>query len=126
MDGGAWWATVHGVAKSWTQLSDFTFTYSPPCQAQDSSKGKYEFNDPQLASIRQMSRQVSSGSAGDYQADERAGVARLSWRVSGRCRAAPVASIRQMSRQVSRGSPGEYQADERAGVEWLSWQVSGR
>jgi len=23
-DGGAWWATVHGVAKSWTQLSDFT------------------------------------------------------------------------------------------------------
>ena len=24
MDGGAWQATVHGVAKSWTQLSDFT------------------------------------------------------------------------------------------------------
>ena len=27
MDRGAWWAAVHGVAKSWTQLSDFTFTY---------------------------------------------------------------------------------------------------
>ena len=27
MDGGAWWATVHGVEKSWTQLSDFTFTF---------------------------------------------------------------------------------------------------
>ena len=27
MDGGAWWATVHGVAKSWTGLSDFTFTF---------------------------------------------------------------------------------------------------
>ena len=26
MDGGAWWATVHGVANSRTQLSDFTFT----------------------------------------------------------------------------------------------------
>ena len=26
MDRGAWWAAVHGVAKSWTQLSDFTFT----------------------------------------------------------------------------------------------------
>ena len=26
MDGGAWWAAVHGVAKSRTQLSDFTFT----------------------------------------------------------------------------------------------------
>ena len=26
MDGGAWWAAVHGVVKSWTRLSDFTFT----------------------------------------------------------------------------------------------------
>ena len=27
MDGGAWWAAVHGVAKSWTRLSDFPFTF---------------------------------------------------------------------------------------------------
>ena len=27
MDGGAWWATVHGVAKSRTLLSNFTFTF---------------------------------------------------------------------------------------------------
>ena len=27
MDRGAWWATVHGVAKSQAQLSDFTFTF---------------------------------------------------------------------------------------------------
>ena len=27
MDGGAWWAAVHGVAISWTWLSDFTFTF---------------------------------------------------------------------------------------------------
>ena len=26
MDRGAWQATVHGVTKSWTRLSDFTFT----------------------------------------------------------------------------------------------------
>ena len=26
MDGGAWLATVHGVAKSWTRLRDFTIT----------------------------------------------------------------------------------------------------
>ena len=26
MDGGAWKAAVHGVAKSWIQLSSFTFT----------------------------------------------------------------------------------------------------
>ena len=25
MDRGAWWTAVHGVAKSWTQLSDFNF-----------------------------------------------------------------------------------------------------
>ena len=27
MDGGAWWDAVHGVAKSRTRLSDFTFTF---------------------------------------------------------------------------------------------------
>ena len=27
MDGGAWWAAVPGVAKSWTRLSGFTFTF---------------------------------------------------------------------------------------------------
>ena len=27
MDGGAWWAAVHGVGKSWTGLSDVTFTF---------------------------------------------------------------------------------------------------
>ena len=25
MDRGPWWVTVHGVAKSWTGLSDFLF-----------------------------------------------------------------------------------------------------
>ena len=30
MDGGAWWATVHGVTKSRTRLSDFTFTFHFP------------------------------------------------------------------------------------------------
>ena len=28
MDGGAWWATVHGVAKSQTRLSDFTSLFT--------------------------------------------------------------------------------------------------
>ena len=27
MDGGTWWAAVHGVAKSRIRLSDFTFTF---------------------------------------------------------------------------------------------------
>ena len=27
MGRGAWWAAVHGVAKSWARLSDFTFTF---------------------------------------------------------------------------------------------------
>ena len=30
MDGGAWKAAVHGLAKSWTRLSDFTFPFHFP------------------------------------------------------------------------------------------------
>ena len=30
LDGGAWWAIVHGVAQSRTRLSDFTFTFRKP------------------------------------------------------------------------------------------------
>ena len=36
MDRGAWWATVHGVAKSWTQLSDehfLLFTSTKPLKS---------------------------------------------------------------------------------------------
>ena len=28
MNGGAWWTAVYWVAKSWTRLSDFTFTFN--------------------------------------------------------------------------------------------------
>ena len=84
----------------------------------------------QLAIIKQMSRQVSRGSAGGYQADEQAGVARLSWpqssRRAGRCRAAQLAYIKQMSRQVSRGSVFDYQADEQAVVARLSCRLSSK
>ena len=77
-----------------------------------------------------MSGQVSRGSAGEYQADEWAGIARTSWRLSvrgaGRCREAQLASIRQMSGQVSRGSAGECQADEREGVSRLSWRLQNQ
>ena len=70
------------------------------------------------------------GSADDYQADEQAGVTRLSWpqssRRAGRCRTALLAYIKQMIRQVSRGSAGDYQADEQAGVARLSWRLSSR
>ena len=55
----------------------------------------------QLAIIKQMSGQVSCGSAGDYQADEGAGVAGLSWRLSSRCAGrwlwAQLPIIKQMS-----------------------------
>ena len=84
----------------------------------------------QLAIIRQMSGQMSRGSAREYKADERASVPGLSWRVSGRragrCPVAQLPSISQMSGQMSRGSAGEYQADERADVAGLSWRLSSR
>ena len=54
---------------------------------------------PQLAIIKQMTRQLLRGSAGDYQADEQAG---------------------------AQGSAVDYQADEQAGVTRLSWPQSSR
>ena len=35
MDGGTWWATVHGVAKSRTRLNDFTSPHIPQCLGQN-------------------------------------------------------------------------------------------
>ena len=37
MDGRAWWAAVHGVAKSRTRLSDFTFTFHFPALTKECS-----------------------------------------------------------------------------------------
>ena len=98
-----------------------------------------------MAIIKQMSRQVSRGSGGDYQADEQAGVEQLRWRLSsrraGRCHVVQFLIIKQMSTQVSRGSVFDYQADEQegsrgsvfdyqadeqAGVAGLSWRLSSR
>ena len=31
MDRGTWWATVHGVVKSWTRLSNLTLTFTFMC-----------------------------------------------------------------------------------------------
>ena len=42
MDLGAWWATVHGIAKSRTRLSDFTFTGSSAGCSVKSSRGGRE------------------------------------------------------------------------------------
>ena len=38
MDGGAWWATVHGVAKSQTRMSDVTFS----CCVRTPSSGMWD------------------------------------------------------------------------------------
>ena len=66
----------------------------------------------QFSIIKHMNRQVSCGSAGDYQADEQAGVTRLSWpqssRKAGRCRAAQLSIINPMSRQLSLDSAVDY------------------
>ena len=44
MDGGPWWATVHGVAKSRTRLSDFTFFLSPASGFQSYSYSSLKFS----------------------------------------------------------------------------------
>ena len=68
----------------------------------------------QLSIINQMSRQVSHGSAGDYQADEQASVR------------GSAGDYQADDRQVSRGSAGHSKAEEQAGVARLSWRISSR
>ena len=82
-----------------------------------------------MAIIKQMSGQVSRGSAGDYQADEQAGVAPqlvIIKQMSGQVPAAQLVIIKQMNGQVPRSSTCDYQADERAGVAMLNWLLSSR
>ena len=58
-DGEAWWATVHGVAKSWTRLNDFTFTFTLVCRDLKwdknscTFKGKMAWNWKNLGDKRQ-------------------------------------------------------------------------
>ena len=60
MDRGAWWVTVHGIAKSWTRLSDWTelnidFLYNwlvwSPCRPRDSQESS---PTPQFKSISSL------------------------------------------------------------------------
>ena len=44
MDRGAWWATVHGITKSRTRLSDFTFTFNFDTKTNIFQKTKLTFN----------------------------------------------------------------------------------
>ena len=87
---------------------------------------KIVFCIPQI-DLQSQCNLYQRGSAGEYQADERAGVARLSWRVSGRwegrCRAAQLAIIRQMSGQVSRSSAAEYHTKENELFRRLVWKT---
>ena len=57
MDGGTWWATIHGVAKSQARLSDFTFTLT--CiQITDAKEiGQHSFH---FSSLKFTSVQFSS------------------------------------------------------------------
>ena len=43
MDGRAWKTTVHGVAKSWTRLSDFTSLHFMSC-LEEGGPNKYQLN----------------------------------------------------------------------------------
>ena len=65
-----------------------------------------------------MSMQVLRSSAGNYQADEQAGIKQLSWQLSSkgavRNHAAQLAVIKQLSRQEKRSSVGPDDVTEHA------------
>ena len=43
MDRGAWWATVQGVPKNWTQLSNFHFSPSTPADGHPETMSTHPF-----------------------------------------------------------------------------------
>ena len=64
MDRGAWQATVHGVAKSQTRLSNFTFTFIVPLGLPRGFSGKeYTCNAGDLDLIPGLGRSPGEGSS---------------------------------------------------------------
>ena len=51
MDGGAWWATVHGVAKSRTRLNDFTSLIVAKMVAQEDAELSSSFRHTEFTAI---------------------------------------------------------------------------
>ena len=51
MDREAWWATVHGVAKSWTRLNDFTFTLGSAQQGPLRQAIMYDYNESECRTV---------------------------------------------------------------------------
>ena len=138
LDRGAWWATVHGVAKSRTGCAiEHTINQKMKDHINAPTVFGCALSQHRAFLVAQLVKNCAMGetwvpSVGWEDALEKGKATYssiLAWRIQwtlGRCREAPLASIRQMSRQVSRGSAGEYQADEQAGVAGNRWQVSGR
>ena len=61
MERGAWWAAVHGVTKSWTQLSNQTTTTNV-CDFPGGSDGKASaYSEGDLASIPGLGRSPGGG-----------------------------------------------------------------
>ena len=58
MDGGAWWATVHGVAKSQTRLRDFTHSFTHSCCLAVLKHSFLPSPNPRIAAIFQSQPEV--------------------------------------------------------------------
>ena len=67
MERGAWWAAVHGVTKSWTQLSNQTTTTNV-CDFPGGSDGKASaYSEGDLASIPGLGRSPGEGNGNPLQ-----------------------------------------------------------
>ena len=65
MEGGAWWVTVHGVARSWTRLSDSTFNFKGFPGGSDGKVSVYNAEDP--GSIPGSGRSAEEGNGNPLQ-----------------------------------------------------------
>ena len=62
MDRGEWWAIVHSVAKSWTWLSDLTFTLSSVAQSCPTLCDPMNRSTPGIPVLHQLLRVYSNSS----------------------------------------------------------------
>ena len=76
MDGGAWWATIHGVTKSWTPLSDWHFHFTFRSFLHQAQPPNHAMPPPQVSIPWPLSQYISCPPIFEFTQDPARGVAK--------------------------------------------------
>ena len=82
MDGGAWWATIHGVTKSWTPLSDGHFHFTFRSFLHQAKPPNHAMPPPQVSIPWSLSQYISCLPIFEFTQDPAPGVAKSQTRLS--------------------------------------------